>query len=326
MLRRDHNLDALRGAAAISVCLYHICFADHFMPQNSLLEKLAQFGDKGVQVFFILSGLVIPWSISFRKYDLKLIKEFLIRRFIRIQIPYMMALIVTIFCYTLYIDPSLRISTKSIIYNFTYWVPYSSESWILNVAWTLGVEVQFYIILAFCFPFFSSNIFSIRILSLISLTSMSLIPVPEKIEAWYFFPTWSPFFAVGILIFLFKSEKISRREFYTLFSIIFCFLVIKYTKVLSLVCLSTTLFLLYFKSRKLSWLPIFLGRISYSLYLVHLPIILGIGLLLHRYNFSTEFPDISVLILLFCAISGSTIFYYLFESPVLKWVKKLKKI
>ena len=218
MLRRDHNLDALQSVlAAISRLLYHICFADHFMPQNSLLENLAQFGDKGVQVFFILSGLVIPWSISFRKYDLKLIKEFLIRRFIRIQIPYMMALIVTIFCYTLYIDPSLRISTKSIIYNFTYWVPYSSESWILNVAWTLGVEVQFYIILAFCFPFFSSNIFSIRILSLISLTSMSLIPVPEKIEAWYFFPTWSPFFAGNIDFFVQVGKNITKRVLYFIF-------------------------------------------------------------------------------------------------------------
>jgi peptidoglycan/LPS O-acetylase OafA/YrhL len=325
-LHRDQSLDALRGLAAFAVCLYHICFADSYMPQNSFLESFAQFGDKGVQVFFILSGLVIPWSMSFRKYEYNLVKEFLLRRFIRIQAPYAIALTFTIFCYLLFIDPSLRLNAKSILNNFLYLVPYSSDSWILNVAWTLGVEVQFYLIVAIGFPFFTYKYPSVRRFSLLALASMGLIPAPESINAWYFFPTWAPFFAVGIMVFLLRTQRFSKKEFYLSFSIILCFLFIKYTKLLSLVCLSTTAFLIYFHSFKPHVFLTFLGKISYSLYLVHLPIILMTGMILNRSNFSENFPNLSVAVLLLAAISGSTLFYILFEKPSLKWAKLLKKV
>ncbi len=325
-MHRDQSLDALRGLAAFAVCLYHICFADSYMPKNSFCESFAQFGDKGVQVFFILSGLVIPWSLSFRKYEYKLVKEFLLRRFIRIQVPYAIALTITIFCYLLFIDPSLRLNAKSILNNFLYLVPYSSDSWTLNVAWTLGVEVQFYLVVAIGFPFFASEYPSVRRLSLLGLASMGLIPAPESINPWYFFPTWAPFFAVGIIIFLLRTGKIAKKEFYLSFSIFLCFLLIQYTKLLSLVCLCTTVFLLYFHSFKFPSILTFLGKISYSLYLIHLPLILIAGMILNQSNFSENYPNLSVAVLLLAAISGSTLFYILFEKPSLKWAKMLKKV
>ena len=110
-MHRDQSLDALRGLAAFAVCLYHIVLPTLYASKQ-FLGIIAQFGDKGVQVFFILSGLVIPWSMSFRKYEYNLVKEFLLRRFIRIQVPYAIALTITIFCYLLFIDPSLRFECK----------------------------------------------------------------------------------------------------------------------------------------------------------------------------------------------------------------------
>ena len=279
-----------------------------------------------MQVFFILSGLVIPWSMSFRKYEYNLVKEFLLRRFIRIQAPYAIALTFTIFCYLLFIDPSLRLNAKSILNNFLYLVPYSSDSWILNVAWTLGVEAQFYLVVAIGFPFFASKYPLVRRFSLIGLTSMGLIPVPGSINPWYFFPTWAPFFAVGIIIFLLRTGRLTKKEFYLSFSIFLCFLFIQYTKLLSLVCLCTTIFLLYFHSFKFPSILTFLGKISYSLYLIHLPIILMAGMILNQSNFSKNFPNLSVIILLLAAILGSTLFYILFEIPSLKWAKMLKKV
>lgn len=322
---RLSNLDELRGVAALSVTFFHCCFAAHFLPQNSILSEFAQFGDKGVQVFFILSGLVIPWSLSLRKYDFGLVREFLLRRLIRIQIPYAFALIITVISYLYYLNPSLRIDAISLFANFTYLVPYLGGSWILNVAWTLGVEVQFYLLVAISFPFFVSNKTIVRRLSLLCLICMGLIPAPDFVNSWYFFPTWAPFFGVGMLVFLLKSRKISNIECYLSFTIILCFVYLKYTNLLFLVCLITTIFLLFCNSAKHSPVLVFAGKISYSLYLIHLPIILITGQMLHDCNFSKKFPNFSVIILILSAIFGSILFYFLFEKPSLSWTKKLKK-
>ena len=322
---RLSNLDELRGVAALAVTFFHCCFAADFLPHTSVLSEFAQFGDKGVQVFFILSGLVIPWSISLRKYDFNLVKEFLLRRFIRIQAPYAIALIFTILSYLYYIEPSLRFDPKSLLANFTYLVPYTGDSWILNVAWTLGVEVQFYLLIAIFLPFFTSKKANIRRITLICLICVGLIPTPDLVNPWYFFPTWAPFFGVGTLVFLFHSSKISTFECYLSFAFILCFVFFKYTQLLSLVCLLTTIFLLFCNSIKLPSTLAYVGKISYSLYLIHLPIILIVGRTLFDYKLSLKFPNLSVVILILSAICCSVLFYFLFEKPSLLWAKKLKK-
>jgi peptidoglycan/LPS O-acetylase OafA/YrhL len=322
---RLSNLDELRGAAALAVTLFHCCFAANFLPDNTILSEIAQFGDKGVQVFFILSGLVIPWSLSLRKYNFNLVKEFLLRRFIRIQTPYAIALIFTILSYLYFINPSLRFDLISILANFIYLVPYTEDSWILNVAWTLGVEVQFYLLITIFLPFFTSKKANIRRITLICLISVGLIPPPNLVNPWYFFPTWAPFFGVGILLFLFHSSKISTFEYYLSFAVILCFISFKYTYLLTLVCLFTTIFLLFCNSIKLPSTLAYVGKISYSLYLIHLPIILIVGRTLFDYNLSQKFPNLSIAILVLSAVCCSILFYFLFEKPSLSWAKKLKK-
>lgn len=322
---RLSNLDELRGVAAMAVTFFHCCFAAEFLPNNSILSDFSQFGDKGVQVFFILSGLVIPWSISLRKYDFNLVKEFLLRRFIRIQFPYAIALIFTILSYVYFMELSLRFDPISLLANFTYLVPYSEDTWILNVAWTLGVEFQFYLLIAIFFPFFVSKKAIIRRTTLICLICVGLIPAPNSVNPWYLFPTWAPFFGIGILLFLFHSSKISTFECYLSFAVILCFVCFKYTYLLSLVGLFTTIFLLFCNSIKLPSTLAFVGKISYSLYLIHLPIILILGRTLFDYNFSQKFPNLTIVILALSAICFSVIFYFLFEKPSLTWAKNLKK-
>jgi hypothetical protein len=51
-----------------------------------------------------------------------------------------------------------------------------------------------------------------------------------------------------------------------------------------------------------------------------------VGMILNQLNFSENFPNLSVIVLLLAAISGSTLFYILFEKPSFKWAKMLKKV
>ena len=62
-------IDVLRGWAALSVCLFHyVCTTTGYI-ETKLITDLFNFGAKGVQVFFIISGMVIPLSMINLKYS-----------------------------------------------------------------------------------------------------------------------------------------------------------------------------------------------------------------------------------------------------------------
>ncbi|MBW8782649.1 MAG: acyltransferase [Verrucomicrobia bacterium] len=59
----DHmsSLDALRAAAAISVCLFHFSH-DNFL-NGGVFQSIFQLGYLGVDAFFVISGFVIPLAL-----------------------------------------------------------------------------------------------------------------------------------------------------------------------------------------------------------------------------------------------------------------------
>jgi peptidoglycan/LPS O-acetylase OafA/YrhL len=63
-------INSLRGLAALGVCVFHlVCFTPY--PINNIaLYDFFFYGKKGVEVFFIISGIVIPLSLY--KYQYKL--------------------------------------------------------------------------------------------------------------------------------------------------------------------------------------------------------------------------------------------------------------
>ncbi len=49
----------LRGLAALGVCLMH--FAGTL--ESDIIQNIARFGGYGVQVFFVISGFILPYSM-----------------------------------------------------------------------------------------------------------------------------------------------------------------------------------------------------------------------------------------------------------------------
>ena len=72
-LDRDRitNLDLLRGLAALAVCIFHF---DH---DGALgvpsVSRVLSYGYLGVQMFFVISGFIIPYSMLRSGYRLSLI-------------------------------------------------------------------------------------------------------------------------------------------------------------------------------------------------------------------------------------------------------------
>lgn len=64
--QRFEFIDGLRGLAALSVVLFHLHVAiDHLIPSAfpSYLSQIFSFGYLGIQIFFVISGFVIAYSL-----------------------------------------------------------------------------------------------------------------------------------------------------------------------------------------------------------------------------------------------------------------------
>jgi len=89
-------LNSLRGIAALSVCFYHfVCTTTDYITDKTTLDVF-HFGAKGVQVFFIISGIVIPLSMIKINYKLNQFPKFILKRFTRIEPPYIAVVILGI--------------------------------------------------------------------------------------------------------------------------------------------------------------------------------------------------------------------------------------
>lgn len=150
-------LDVIRGVAILAVFVYHSLYAafgqgqlawgawlrDFTSVSLGFLALLpASFGSLGVAIFFAVSGFCI--HLSYRPE--KGLTEFFIRRFFRIYPPYLLAVCLFAFVPFVRIDPHVEmgqfISHALLVHNF-------SPQWVFGVNpsfWSIGVEAQLYLL------------------------------------------------------------------------------------------------------------------------------------------------------------------------------------
>src|SRR5690349_17798349 len=89
---RFEFLDGLRGIAALGVIFFHFngSLKEHSHFSQFLLSAL-DLGHLGVQIFFVLSGFVIAYSLRQEKLSCLFVLRFFVRRSIRLDPPYWVA-------------------------------------------------------------------------------------------------------------------------------------------------------------------------------------------------------------------------------------------
>lgn len=234
------QLDALRAFAVILV-LFH-----HWLPEKSLLNYLPT-GPMGVTLFFVLSGYLISRILLQNRNDidsrlqtpLTVIKLFYIRRSLRIFPIYF---IVIFIC--------LTFNVENIEDMFVWFLTYSSNilhfqsgQWAgaLSHLWTLAVEEQYYLVIPFVLIFVPGNYLKTVIWFLILVGPLTrcmiffLIPTdhPEILTSVLTFSAMDCF-GIGTLLAYVRvngSEKANERfdmylwSFFILASVGFLFMV-----------------------------------------------------------------------------------------------------
>jgi peptidoglycan/LPS O-acetylase OafA/YrhL len=150
------GLDLVRFWAACLVALYHLCYywwnadpaplAGDFKAQLAPLAPFTSPGWVGVQVFFVLSGLVIAASATGRAWP-----DFLRRRALRLYpAAWICGTMTALFCLASGEPHMLIRYVKSMALSPT-------GPWVDEVFWTLGLEIVFYAYIAAVLAAFGSH-------------------------------------------------------------------------------------------------------------------------------------------------------------------------
>ncbi len=318
-------IDAFRGLAAVMVCLFHfVCTTKDYVNSEYVLN-IFKFGQYGVHIFFVISGIVIPLSMIASNYSYSIFFKYLLKRISRIEPPYLMSIMVYILYvifkkYFFAIDSGLTMpSISQVLMHLGYLVPFvENGKWFINTYWSLAIEFQYYILLCALFPLMIHKKMPIRVLFCV----LFLIP-GVFIHSTSFLPRWTPIFMLGISYVGFIHKKFNQLEFIILQIVSICITYLFFEATVTIICIGTLLLIHFFSNFKTS-IGFFFGKISYSLYLLH-----GLtgGFVINYLSHTYTAPFQKCIIIIFgfgIATLVSYLFYLVIEKPSQKLSKSIK--
>jgi peptidoglycan/LPS O-acetylase OafA/YrhL len=318
------SIDMLRGVAALSVVLYHFVLGNPGrFAQIPVLQSIASYGHLGVQLFFVISGFVIPYSMYLADYDLSKIGRFLLRRFARLEPPYLVSIMVCLaVAYAATLHPAYRgempaYSIPQLALHLGYLNTFFGYDWINVVYWTLAIEFQYYIIIALLYAsLVQGSAMRVYLICAVSGALTYIFPQRE------FIFLHAPFFWCGIALFLYKTNRFRLNE-----TVIFIFvnMILVYSIQdigYMLAGFVAVLVIVVAVAQHRVWR--FLGAISYSLYLLHVPI----GQRVMNISENSIHDPYAMLVMMFLCILlmifVSWVFFRVIEMPAHRWAKKIR--
>jgi peptidoglycan/LPS O-acetylase OafA/YrhL len=319
------NLDLVRSMAVISVVIEHILLALKITQVGPF--PITYFGVIGVFLFYVLTALVLMWSLERKPHTL----DFYIRRFFRIYPLAILTLLIAIAfhapvagtptSYFQYQHPGLfDFIIQSALMQDLITAPHT----ICGVMWSLPYEVQMYLVLPILFFFVRRNFSLWPLLLLFGLILLNARRTPSythnfTVAAGYFLPgvmayigfaRWKPRLPAWLLpLFLIAlwALMLPRMNFHH--GWIFCLIV----------GLSLPLFR-QFDSRWVTRPSAQIAKYSYGIYLMH-PFAIVVGIYLLR-AYSLPIQLLGVLIPL---IVLPIFMYHAIEHPMIRFGSHLAR-
>jgi exopolysaccharide production protein ExoZ len=284
--RRLRGLDSLRGVAIAAVVLFHVQL--HFSAPG-LLGRMALLGYNGVQLFFIVSGITMCYMWSARKDESGETTKFLIRRLCRIAPPFWFAIaFYMLWRHTDYsnLEPAGTFDAL-VTALLVHGVLPRDMNLVVPGGWSIAVEAGFYILFPLMVVWFATA--SQRLWAALAIylfcTACEVLLTRWGVDStvlYYSLLTQLPIFVVAMALFATLSSSEGRPTLATLA------IVGALWGTIALVgralgwptrpgLWAEVVLMLLFAAvvlRRLEWTFFaFLGRMSYSAYLLHFAVI-----------------------------------------------------
>jgi peptidoglycan/LPS O-acetylase OafA/YrhL len=272
---RLEELDALRGLAALGVVIYH--YTSFYQWQHGHLQPLGfgfPAGNYGVHLFFLISGFVIFMTLDRARSA----ADFVVSRFSRLFPAYWTALALTTLVVYAIGMPQQRPDLATLVANTTMLQEILGFEDVDGSYWTLQVELFFYAQMLFWFSLRQLHRIPWVIAGWLLLTLAYALALRQ---GWHFSYTsrvllnllYIPYFALGILFYRLHVARGSRMGNIALILASLATIGVAYEPVYFAVGVFCTAVFALFLAGGLRWLRhrafLFLGGISYSLYLLH---------------------------------------------------------
>jgi peptidoglycan/LPS O-acetylase OafA/YrhL len=304
----------LRGLASSFVFIFHLFNLSNGYLGNESVWDITYYGKFGVQFFFVISGFVITYSMINAGYRTKDFFTFLGKRIIRIEPPYLIVLALTVIFLWVRVRSGIGRgdltipSWQQVVLHVGYLIPFTHYSWLSIVFWTLAIEFQFYLLFSLLINSFTKS----PVFRWVSTAALIALFFLSQSEFHFFY--WAPVFLLGINLALFKNKKIAATELGTIAALMIALVYYKLGLVICLFALVPFLIIFFDPHIKLLVLQ-FLGRISYSLYLLHTLVafaIINIGI---RVGNNLYQRIVFGFLALSCTLIASWLLYRFVEKP-----------
>jgi len=205
------QIDGLRFVAISSVILFHLYASLNHdgTIRNASFDavNLGILSKRGVELFFAISGFIlgVPFASHYLRGAPKIsLKQYFLRRLTRLEPPYILSLLLWAGILLFVAHQSGReilphlLASLVYLHNFIY----SSDSTINVVAWSLEVEIQFYVLVPFLAQLFAVRDTRVRrgLIAVLMLASAllgdSLLHSRLQTSVFYYLP----FFLAGFLL------------------------------------------------------------------------------------------------------------------------------
>tara|TARA_B110000971_G_scaffold118151_1_gene121040 strand:- start:916 stop:1938 length:1023 start_codon:yes stop_codon:yes gene_type:complete len=334
--KKISSIELIRFIAALAVVIYHY----HYMfngfnkltvqslPFFSFLNMFYNYGTYAVHVFFIISGFIF----SYVYFDQKTIntKEFFVNRFARLYPLHFITLIFVLILSVVnnefssyFLNAYIPIYTD--FYHFvlqlffiSYWG--FQESFSFNTpSWSISIEIMMYIIFFYTLKYL--NKYKLQVSIFTTITSF----IFYKFTNLFAFDEYSFLFFLGILIY--QITKFKKQNL--ILSIGFLFLILSFMGNFKILMFSPSFLIILIYSdalltnNKIIKLFNFLGSLSYSIYMLHFPLMI-LFLLLENLKIINEkfyLNNNFFIFFIFLLILFSIISFKFFEHPLNKKIR-----
>jgi peptidoglycan/LPS O-acetylase OafA/YrhL len=370
---RAKYVDALRGIAALCVACYHINrygplpeLAAPIVPE--LLTRWIDHGWIGVQVFFVISGFVIAYSVRDARVTPGYLGNYALRRSLRLDPPYWGTIALVLGLHAVMhlhlgfdtpldipepLDPPL--SWKIVVAHMLYIHKILQYDNLSAGFWTLCIEVQFYLyyvvglgvaqrlppgrpgrpaqagLIGLAIVFAPLSIGSLFWWSLGATSSRLGDPGHD-----YWLTHFLCIFALGFSAWWALDGRVPAALFWGYVALIATRLAFDWSRELVVALVAGISIYIAGLTQKLgTWLDArwlqYLGRISYSLYLVHFPV----AHMVTTFGYNASGSDVSppgpvaaaiwLLAALAASIAAAHVMYLLVEGPSVRFAARFKR-
>jgi peptidoglycan/LPS O-acetylase OafA/YrhL len=322
--KRYHSIDSLRGIAAVAICFFHFSNGNPaLLPDGNWLKELANIGFLRVEVFFVISGMVIAYTMAKSNYQIGQLGVFLLKRLARLEPPYLASIVLVLGLNLLssllpaYAGNGFTFDAAQFFLHIGYLVPFWDIPWLSPVYWSLGIEFQFYLMMALTFPLMFAKRKQFFYLAFAISSFLFFITAQEYLLFKYVL-----FFFIGFLLFMYVEGSIDKRIAIFLIILSGGFIFLKDGWEFAMAGLFPVLFMLFLGHKRFRVLE-FLGKISYSLYLIHVPVGGRVINLTVKLTDNIYLSMLAVLAALLVSVAFAWLFFHLIEEPSIRWAKRI---